>query len=159
MIAFVLKQSGRKFDLSTSASEQISDGATIVIEANGDPGSLTQYQHHILIFSQLPAAEKEIYSALADNTPKSGGIFFDDTDELAKSIAKKERADVTVIPFTVPKHEMKGGTATLVSSTNEKVATQLTSTEDLKNCNAAKEFLKRIGITSGQFYKTISSFK
>ena len=159
MIAFVLKQSGRKFDLSTSVSEQFSDGVTIVIEANGDPGTLTQYQHHILIFSQLPVAEKEIYSALADKTPKSGGIFFDDTDELAKSIAKKERPDVTVIPYSVPKHEMKGGTATLVSSTNEMIPTHLTSTEDLKNCNAAKEFVKKIGITSGQFYKAISTFK
>ena len=101
----------------------------------------------------------EIYLALADSTPKSGGIFFDDTDELAKSIAKKERADVTVIPFSVPKHEMKDGTATLISSTNEKVTTHLTSTEDLKNCNAAKEFVKKIGITSGQFYKAISTFK
>ena len=159
MIAHVLKQSGRKIDLSTSATEQISDAPTIVIEANGDPKSLTEYQHHILIFSPLSASEKDIYSKLADSTPKSGGIFYDDGDELAKSFAKKERADVVTIPVSVPKHEMKNGVATLISSANEKFQTKLTSVEDLKNCNAAKEFLQKIGITSGQFYKAISTFQ
>lgn len=159
MIAFVLNQNKRKFDISSSFSEQIGDSATIIIEANGDPKSLKEYNHHILIFSQLPAAEKDTYSALADSTPKSGGIFFDESDDLAKSIAKKERPDVTVIPFSVPKHEMKNGAATLVSSTNEKFQTNLTSMEDLKDSSAAKEFLKKIGITSSQFYKTISAFK
>jgi len=159
MIAFVLKQNKRKFDISSSSSEQIADAATIIIEANGDPKSLKEYNHHILIFSQLPPAEKETYSALADATPKSGGIFFDDSDDLAKSIAKKERPDVTVIPFSAPKHEMKNGSATLVSSTNERFQTSLTSAEDLKDSNAAKEFLKKIGITSSQFYKAITTFK
>lgn len=158
MIAFVLKECGRKIDLSTSASEQISDAPTIVIEANGDPKSIEEYQHHILIFSQLPSSEKESYSILADRTPKSGGIFFDDRDELAKSIAKKERADVTVIPFSLPKFEMQNGRAILINS-NEKIPIQVSSTEDLMGVSATKELLSKIGITSSQFYKTISSFK
>ncbi len=159
MIAHVLKMIGRKIDLSTSKSEQISDASTIVIEANGDPKSITQYQHHILIFSSLPGSEKELYLKLADSTPKSGGIFYDDSDELAKSIAKKERADVVAIPVSIPKHEMKNGTATFISSTNERFPTHLSSIEDLKNCSAAKEFLTKIGITSSQFYKAISTFQ
>src|SRR5437868_1017436 len=86
MIAFVLKQNKRRFDISSSFSEQISDAATIIIEANGDPRSLKEYNHHILIFSQLPPTEKDLYAALADGTPKSGGIFYDDSDDLAKAI-------------------------------------------------------------------------
>jgi UDP-N-acetylmuramate: L-alanyl-gamma-D-glutamyl-meso-diaminopimelate ligase len=159
MIIYVLNHVGRKIDLSTSKSEHISDAVTIVIEANGDANSLTDYNHHILIFSPLSAVEKDVYSKLADSTPKSGGIFFDDTDELAKSIAKKERTDVVTIPVSIPKHEMKNGTATLISSTNEKFPTLLTSVDDLKSCNAAKEFLKRIGVSSSQFYKAISTFQ
>ncbi|HTH58423.1 MAG TPA: hypothetical protein VL728_20390 [Cyclobacteriaceae bacterium] len=159
MIAFVLKENNRKFDISASFSERISDAATIIIEANGDLKSLKDYNHHILIFSQLPSSEKDTYLALADATPKSGGIFYDETDDLAKTIAKKERTDVTIVPFSTAKHEMKNGTATLVSSTNEKFESHLTSIDDLKNCNAAKEFLKKIGITSSQFYKAISTFK
>jgi UDP-N-acetylmuramate: L-alanyl-gamma-D-glutamyl-meso-diaminopimelate ligase len=159
MIAFVLKYNKRKFDISSSASEQFSDASVMIIEGNGDPKSLKEYNHHILIFSQLQTPEKDIYTALADATPKSGGIFFDESDELAKSITKKERPDVTVIPFSSPKYEMLNGTATLVSSTNEKFTTHLTSVEDLKNSSAAKEFLKKIGITSSQFYKAISTFK
>jgi len=159
MIAFVLKQNKRRFDISSSSSEQISDAATIIIEANGDPKSLKEYNHHILIFSQLPPAEKDLYAALADATPKSGGIFYDDSDDLGKAIAKKERPDVTVIPYSVPKHEMKNGCATLVSSTNEKFQTNLTTVDELKDSNAAKELLKKIGITSSQFYKAISTFK
>lgn len=159
MIAFVLKYNKRKFDISSSFSEQISDAATIIIEANGDPNLIKGYSHHILILSQLPPSEKEVYTALADATPKSGGIFFDDSDELAKAIAKKERPDVTTIPFSAPKYEMKNGTAILVSSTSERFQTNLASMEDLKDCSAAKELLKKIGITSSQFYKAISTFK
>src|SRR6478672_4929520 len=36
MIAFVLKQNKRRFDISSSSSEDITDAATIIIEANGD---------------------------------------------------------------------------------------------------------------------------
>jgi len=159
MIEFVLNQNNRKIDISASSSEKISNAVTIIIEANGDPKLLTEYNHHILILSQLPPNEKEIYSSLADATPKSGGIFYDETDELAKSIAKKERTDVTTFPYSVPKHEMKDGKAILVSSTNEKFPTLLSTTEDLKNSTAAKEILKKIGITSSQFYKAISTFQ
>ena len=158
MIAFVLKYHHRKFDISSSATENIADGATILIEANGDIQSLKDYKHHILIFSQLNSAEKDIYTSLADATPKSGGIFYDDTDELAKAIVKKERVDVVTIPFSSPKHEMLNGSATLISSTNEKFATHL-KLNDLKSCGAAKELLKKIGITSGQFYRAISTFQ
>lgn len=158
MIAFVLNQSKRKIDVSASFSEKISDAATILIEGNGDLKSLVEYHHHILIVSDLPVSEKDIYLALADATPKSGGIFYDDTSDLAKSIAKKERPDVTVFPFTVPKHEMQNGKAVLIID-KEKFPTQLSSEDDLKSCSAAKELLSKIGITSAQFYNSIATFQ
>ena len=162
MIAFVLKNNGRKFDISSSSSETISEDApVIIIEANGhDPKALLAYQHHILVFSNLPISEEDNYynGKLADATPKGGSIFYDESDSLTKSISTKDRPDVAVVPYGVPKHELKNGVAILVTSTNEKFTTHLSSTEDLKNSSAAKELLKKIGISSGQFYRAISQF-
>jgi hypothetical protein len=158
MVLFVLKENGRKIDLSTSVSEQILGSPTIIVEANGSPLSMKDFQPHILILSRLSADEKEAYMNLADAAPKSGGIFFNDSDAIAKQVATKERPDVTVIPYSLPKHEMTNKGAILISSTNEKFQTQLMTEDDLKDCAAAKEFLKKIGISSSQFYRTITRF-
>ncbi|MBS1682965.1 MAG: hypothetical protein JST48_14730 [Bacteroidetes bacterium] len=158
LIAFVLKFNKRKIDLSTQVAEHISDAPTIIIEGSDQPGEIANYQHHIIIFSQLNETNKNEYAVLADATPKSGGIFYDETDSLAKSIATKERTDVVAIPFGKPKSETLNGKVVLVSSSKEKFLVNLSSDEDLKCCNAAKELVKKIGITSEQFYKAISAF-
>ncbi len=159
MVLYVLNHFKRKFDYSTRIGEKIGDSSIIIIEPQKGSDHLSDYNHHILIISELSAHDKPIVSQLANATPKSGTIIYDDTNPLAREIAKVERADVFLNPYATPKHEISGGKVTLISGTNEKFSVQLSSSEDLKSLNAAKELLKKIGISSTQFYKAIASFQ
>ena len=159
MILFVLNHFKRKFDYSTPTNEKISEAAVIIMEPEKGSNNYSSYNHHILIISELSAKDKPVISQLANTTPKSGTIIYDDTNSFAREIAKVERTDVSLNPYATPKHEISNGKVTLISGTNERFAIQLTSTEDLKSVNAAKELLKKIGISSTQFYKAIASFQ
>lgn len=158
-ILFVLDHNRRKCDFSTPSKEQLTDASVIVYEPASTSSELLAYHHHILIISSLSPADKSIIGSLASATPKSGIILYDEADALAKEIGKAERTDVSGVAFTLPKHEMVNGKATLISSTGERFATNLSSKEDLLSLSAAKELLKKIGISSGQFYRTIASFQ
>ena len=159
MILFVLNHFKRKFDYSTPAQEKIVGAAVMIIEPQKHSDHLLDYNHHILIISQLSAEDKPIISKLANTTPKSGTIIYDDTNSVAREIATVERTDVSLNPYATPKHEISGGKVTLISGTNERFTIQLTSTDDLKSVNAAKELLKKIGISSTQFHKVIAFFQ
>ena len=158
MVMHVLTMHNRKFDYSTPSKEKISNASVLLIQPAADSTNLLEYNHHMLVISQLSPNDKSTYLNLSNATPKGGTIIYDDSDPLVREIAKAERPDVSVSPFDLPKYELTNGKATLVSSTNEKFHTQLISTDDLKNASAAKELLKKIGISSGQFYKAIASF-
>ncbi len=159
MILFVLNHFKRKFDYSTPTREKISEAAIIIIEPEKGSNNRLEYNHHILIISQLSAEEQTATSKLANATPKSGTIIYDDTNPFAREIAKVERADVFLNPYASSKHEISNGKVTLIGSTNEKFPIHLSSADDLKNVSAAKELLRKIGISSSQFYKAISSFQ
>jgi UDP-N-acetylmuramate: L-alanyl-gamma-D-glutamyl-meso-diaminopimelate ligase len=159
MILFVLRDYHRKFDFTTPASESFSDAPIVIIESNDLSPDIITYQPHIVILSNMPADGKDTYSQLADSVSKCGVIIYDETDSKVKEIASKERPDVSTIPYSVYKHESQASKATLITSTKEKISIQLTAVEDLKNISAAKELLKKVGISSGQFYRTIASFK
>jgi len=159
MILYVLNHFKRKFDYSTPTQEKIGSAAVIIIEPQKHSDHLLEYNHHILIISQLSANDKPLISQLANTTPKSGTIIYDDTNSFAREIAKVERTDVSLNPYATPKHEISNGKVTLISGTNERFTIQLSSADDLKSVNAAKELLKKIGISSTQFYKAIASFQ
>jgi len=159
MILFVLRDYNRKFDYTTPAGESFSDAPIVIIEADGISPGLVTYQPHILILSNIPSDGNDMYSQLADSVSKCGVIIYDETDSKVKEIASKERLDISTIPYSVYKHESQAGNTILITSTKEKITIQLTSAEDLKNISAAKELLKKIGISSSQFYRTIASFQ
>ena len=158
MIMFVLNQYKRRFDFSTPNGENLSGAAVLIVEPDRHSNNYSEYKHHILIISQLSVNDKAGVSQLAGLTPKSGTIIYDETDALAREIGKVERTDVTSNPFGEGSHETQNGKAVLISSTKEKFPTQLPPT-DLKNISAAKELLKKIGISSSQFYHAIASFQ
>lgn len=159
MIIHVLTYLKRHFDFSTPSRERISDAAVIVIEPSKGSNNYSDYNHHILIISELLADDKPVISKLANATPKSGIIIYDDTNPFAREIAKVERADVFLNPYATAKQEIVGGKVTLISGNNEKFPIQLSSTDDIKNVSAAKDLLKKIGVSSTQFYKGIASFQ
>jgi len=60
----------------------------------------------------LSPDEKAIFFKLANATPKSGTIIYDDTSPLAREIAKVDRTDVFLNPYATAKHELSDGKVT-----------------------------------------------
>ncbi|MBS1486291.1 MAG: hypothetical protein JST43_01785 [Bacteroidetes bacterium] len=156
---FVLKFNHKKYSCYTPKTVQQEDAPFIIIEPEETNDLLEGYQHHVLVLSGLSVNEKTICSKLADLTPKSGAIIYDEKDPVSSEIAKIQRTDVSTHPYTVLKHELKQGKAVLISSSNEKIETGFATTEDLKNMSAVKELVKKIGISSGQFYRAMTAFQ
>lgn len=158
LILSVLKFNNRKCSYSTPSAEVNDDSPFIIIEPSNQ-NNLLDYHHHILIFSGLSKDEETLYSALADSTPKSGAIIYDESDSTSSGIAKIQRADVAASPYTALKHEMQNGLAVLITSTKEKYETRLSTSDDLRNIAAVKDLVKRIGVSSGQFYRAIAALQ
>ncbi len=148
LVLFVLEQCHHKFDCSTTTREKFTTAPIIIIESDLPTVSLLEYNHHILVISALATSEKSDLGMLASATPKCGMIIFDESDSVAKGISKMERTDVFTVPYSVVK-----------PSATEKVPASLSSPEDLKNAGAVFELVKKIGISSEQFYKAILSFQ
>lgn len=127
-----------------------------IIQAEHD--LLLDYHHHILVISS-PYSSATPLLTLCNATPKSGIIVYPETDGSIKTVAAAERADVQVISYKTYQHEKTATGVILISSTNEKFPVKFFSLAHLSAAAAAKEVLKKIGISSGQFYKAIQSLE
>src|SRR5579859_6536978 len=132
MIMFVLNHYKRKFDFSTPNGENLSGAIVLIAEPDHRSNNHLGYHHHILVISQLSENDEAATRQLANMTPKSGTIIYDETDALAREIGKMDRPDVTASPFIPAPHEIQNGKTVLISSTREKFPTLL-SPVDLKN--------------------------
>jgi hypothetical protein len=162
MVSFVLNHNHKAFDYVADDQSHFSPAPLLIWKAGEANAQTMNFHHHILVLSAVsPSHMEEIHwmEKLADITPKGGQIFYDATDSQAKRIGSKERTDVTSTAFDQFKSETKGNETFLVSSTNEKFSIAFSSPDDLKSASAARELLKKIGISSGQFYRSISAFK
>ncbi len=159
IIVHALKLRNRKFDVVISGKPVFLDkDAHLVIFDNG-PQPL-DYKHHIIVFGNNASNEKlPELEALADATAKGGTIIYPKSHPALNKIGSRERADVQSIPYEVYKHEVVEGKTLLISSTKERFPIELSGDLDLQCVSAAKELLKKIGISSGNFYKAISEYK
>ncbi len=118
---------------------------------------LTEFQHHVLMLTAISKNRLAEVASLADATPKGGIVLYPEGDAKLKAIGAKERADVQPIPYKIIPHEVKNAVTTLVTSTNEKFPLQIHGEENMLLLAAAKELLKKIGISSSQFYKAAAT--
>lgn len=159
LITHVLKFNNRKFD-SCFPNKPCVLSKDNVICIISDSIQLTDYKHHILILSSATSKEELAqFEILADATPKGGTLIFPESDSALKQLGLRERSDVQAIGYSACKHETKDGKTILISSTNEKFPIALPGGKNLEYLNAAKEVLKKIGITSGQFYNALTSYQ
>ena len=159
LILHVLKNYNRKFDYVLEGQEPVlyKDSPTIIIQGTTQ---LLDYKHHIGVMSEFSSSEEtNQIEQFADATPKGGTLIYAESDAKTKLIGAKERADIQAIPFQTYKHVVLNGKTILISSTNEKITINLSEDLHLQYVSAAKEILKKIGITSGQFYKSLTSFQ
>jgi UDP-N-acetylmuramate: L-alanyl-gamma-D-glutamyl-meso-diaminopimelate ligase len=165
MVIFVLDTFRREFDFVTalptpepSFSTRLNDAPVIIILENEQPmASVLEYRHHIGVLSEMPAVN-DVIRQFVDATPKGGVLIFSEIEPVG-TVGKKDRPGVTGIPYKTYTHTMENGTVVLLSSKNERVPVKLNGDQNLRNISAAREILKKIGITSGQFYAAISRFE
>ena len=159
IIEHTLKFYHRKFDyiISGKPASVQTDSPIIVIENGPQP---IDYKHHIIILGNSASVEELIaLQTLADATPKGGTIIYPKTHAGLNKIGSKERPDVQAIAYEVYKHEEVEGNTVLISSTKERIPVELSGDLDLQCASAAKELLKKIGISSSNFYRAISAYK
>ena len=160
IIIEVLKFNNRKFSLVVDGDGTFNLDAPVAIIRDKEIANLTHYRHHIVLLTgPLENSEASFYESLLNATPKGGIVLFPESDATLKSLGSKERADVQAIPYKTISHEEKNGQVTLVTSTNEKFQIQLNGKPALELLGAAKEVLKKIGISSGQFYRGAANIR
>ncbi len=183
IIVHVLEFYKRSFDYVIGSrvpglphSVRISEGAPLIViegdEYFSSPLDRTpkflRYQHHIGVISGIawdhanvfPTEDEYIrqFDAFADATPKGGILVFNELDAVTAVLCNKDRPDILHVPFKTHPYEIENGNVILISSNKEKIPLRVFGKHNLMNIAAAKEVLKKIGITAEQFYKAIPSF-
>lgn len=182
IIMHVLNFHKRKFDFVAGAkvngldyTVRLSDAPIIIIEGDEylssaiDPTpKFIRYQHHIGVISGIawdhanvfPTEEEYVkqFDLFADQTPKGGLLIYCEQDAMNMMIGKKERADVLAIPYKTHPHSEDNHQFYLTNG-KDRHPIKIFGTHNLQNISAAKELLKRIGISADAFYQAITSFE
>ena len=162
MVTHVLRLYHRDFDLVLStpvSSVKLSVAPVILIEKSGRPTeALLKYNHHIGVITNMLPNDESIITRFADATPKGGTLLYAETEDLAR-ICKKERPDVTAMACAKFPHVIENNKLILLSSAKERFVVKISGDRNLFNFSIAKEVLKKIGITSEQFYQSMISFE
>ncbi len=183
MIIHVLNAYKRNFDYVIGAkvkgveqTVKLSDAPVIIIEGDEylssaiDPKpKFLRYHHHIGVISGIswdhanvfPTEEEYVrqFDRFADHTPKGGILIYCEQDSMTLMIGKKDRIDVTAISYKSHPHTNdKDGGFSLVYN-KEKYPVKVFGNHNFQNISAAREVLKRIGVTSDQFFAVIGTFE
>jgi UDP-N-acetylmuramate: L-alanyl-gamma-D-glutamyl-meso-diaminopimelate ligase len=165
MIVHVLRSMNRSVDYVLAGerpnSISLSDAPLIIIDGSESRASAVyhtpqfiHYKHHIGVLAEVEydlkagLSENDFirqFDLFADGTPKGGILIYWEQDKIASVISEKERADVLIIPYK--------------AHAKEKLPASFTEKKTLQNVSAAHEALKKVGVTSEQFYKGIASYK
>ena len=164
IILHVLKTLNRSVDYVLSDeranSISLSDAPLIIIDGSASRSSAVyhtpqfiHYKHHVGVMAEVlydpkgAMSENDFirqFDLFADGTPKGGILIYWEQDKIASVISNKERADVLYIPYKAhPK---------------DKLPPSFADKKSLLNASAAFEALKKIGVTTEQFYKGIASY-
>jgi UDP-N-acetylmuramate: L-alanyl-gamma-D-glutamyl-meso-diaminopimelate ligase len=183
IIIHVLTYFNRKFDYVIGArvrgienTVKLSGAPIIVIEGDEylasalDPTpKFLKYQHHIGLISGIawdhanvfPEEEEYVrqFDLFADQTPKGGILIYCEQDSMTLMIGKKERFDVTEIPYKSHPHTSDNNGHFFLTDGKNKYPIRIFGSHNYQNVSGAREVLKRIGITNEQFFEAISSFQ
>ncbi len=182
MVLHVLQYLNRAFDYVVGAQIEgfdnmvkLSDAPIIVIEGDeyltsplDQTPKFLKYQHHIGLISGIEWDHINVYPTLedyvkqfdyfADATPKAGTLIYCEEDDMATLICNKEREDVQRVEYKEHPSRIENGITYLVAKNGE-VPVQVFGKHNMQNLSGAKEVLKKVGVTSDQFYEAIQSFR
>lgn len=183
MIMHVLKFHKRQFDYvlnsspnKVSAQIHISGAPLIIIEGqdvmdsiNDKKPAFLRYHHHIGLISGIEWQKSDIYPTkeeyirqfehFAEATPKGGIMIYFELDPVAAVLSKVNKTEVLLVPYKTHASDIVEGHEVLVSSEKKKITLKISGKHNLQSISAAKEVVKKTGITSEMFYQAISSFE
>jgi UDP-N-acetylmuramate: L-alanyl-gamma-D-glutamyl-meso-diaminopimelate ligase len=183
MIIHVLNFFNRDFDYVIGAkvagveyTVRLSGAPLIIIEGDEylssalDPvPKFLRYHHHIGLISGIawdhanvfPTEEDYVrqFDLFADQTPKGGILIYCEQDSMALMIGKKERADVQEISYKSHSHAADNNNQFFLTYLKDRTPIRVFGSHNFQNISGAKEVLKKIGITTEQFFQAISTFE
>ncbi len=184
MIIHVLHFHKRKFDYVVGVRPpgldgmvRLSDAPLIVIEGHDSPSSpldptpvFLKYHHHIGVISGIDwnhsdksfSTEDEYirqFELFEEATPKGGVLVFSELDPLVTALSNMERPDVLFVPYKTHASAHEEGHEYLVTGSKERLTVKITGKQNLQYISAAKETLKKVGITSEMFYQAMPTFQ
>lgn len=183
IIIHVLNYFKREFDYVIGArvpgleyTVKLSDAPLIVIEGDEylssvlDPTpKFLRYHHHIGLISGIawdhanvfPTEEDYVkqFDVFADQTPKGGILVYCEQDSMALMIGKKERSDVIEVSYKSHPHAVDNNGQFFLTNGKDRVPIKIFGSHNFQNLSGAKEVLKKIGITTEQFFEAITSFE
>ena len=183
MILHVLKSLNRKFDYLVGARIEgfelmasLSDAPIIIIEGDEYLASpidrqakFLLYQPHIALISGIAWDHINVYPTFKSYTdsfdqlikqmPKAGHLFFDQTDETLSNLVKNSPEDIDVNGYEAHQAEIKNGNTILIGVDGKRYEIEVFGQHTLKNLNGARLICEEIGVSSADFYTSISTFK
>jgi UDP-N-acetylmuramate: L-alanyl-gamma-D-glutamyl-meso-diaminopimelate ligase len=112
---------------------------------------------HINVF---PTFENyvEQFKIFVDLIEQNGSIAYCELDEQVKNVSESTRADIKRFPYAVPANKIVNGTTYLLTNQGE-IPLLVFGDHNLMNINGARLVCNQVGISDGQFYEAIQSFK
>jgi UDP-N-acetylmuramate: L-alanyl-gamma-D-glutamyl-meso-diaminopimelate ligase len=109
----------------------------------------------------LQAEEEYVkqFDLFADETPKGGTLIYCEQDSLALIIGKKN-AQMFRLSLTkaIPIHRTTTGSSFLANGKN-RYPVKIFGSHNFQNVSAAKEVLKKVGITTERFFEAMTTFE
>lgn len=183
ILIHVLKYFNRKFDYvvgarvpGVSTTVKITDAPMIIIEGDEylssplDPTpKFLRYRHHVGVISGIAWDHANVYPTeesyvrqfdhFADQTPKGGILVYNEQDPIAAIVGKKERPDILSVSFKGHSHATDNDGNLFLTNGKERFPIKIFGSHNLQNINAAKELLKKVGVSPEQFLEAIGSFE
>ena len=183
MVLHVLKSLNKKFDYLVGAHIEgfelmasLSEAPIIIIEGDEYLASpidrqakFLLYQPHIALISGIAWDHINVYPTFKSYTdsfdqlikqlPKAGHLFFDQSDETLSNLVKNCPEDVDINGYEAHQAEIKNGNTILLGVDGKRHEIQVFGQHTLKNLNGARLICEEIGISSSDFYTSISTFK
>ena len=156
-------------------SVRLTNAPLVIIDSLEGPASaldptttFLKYKHHIGIISGIEwfgshgYSSKEDYakqfSAFEKATPKGGVLIYFDLEPVVGIISKEPLPDVLYIPYKTHPSQSDGGVEYLVESAAERHPVKLSGKHNMQNLSAARETLKKLGVTTPMFFEAIRNF-
>jgi UDP-N-acetylmuramate: L-alanyl-gamma-D-glutamyl-meso-diaminopimelate ligase len=158
----------RQVQLST-APLIIIEGQDIMSSVNDKVPAFLKYQHHIGVISGIEWQKSETYPTKEEYTyqfglfgkatPKGGTIIYFELDPVVAVLSGVNQPDITLVPYKTHASDYDSSQEYIINDEKKRVPVKITGKHNLQSISAAKEVLKKIGVTSDMFYEAIPTFE